>query len=246
MRESETETRSFYEREALGYDGRWGKPGGAYTAAAQASIVKELCSSWGGKRILEIGCGTGRFSALLYSVAGSLAVVDASLAMLRTTRELLARVGARTVEAYVNASAYGLPFDCGSFDAVASINVFSHLGCPLDALKEAARVLAPSGRLLVNFPNGRGYFLPVALAVNARRKALGRRVFSAWYSPGTILRMIGAAGYEVVSMRGHVHVPVWLDVPIARSVLRVLDRASRDSWLARYAPIWFVQCRKAS
>jgi ubiquinone/menaquinone biosynthesis C-methylase UbiE len=191
-----------------------------------------------------VGCGTGRFSTLLSSLGVRLTLVDISLAMLHITKSELSRLNTQNVGGHINASIYDLPFDDGSFQAVLSINVFSHLSYPLEALKELARVLAPGGLYLFNFPNLYSYFFLPAMVVNSRRKSLGKDVFSAWYKPGAVLNMLYKTGYEVLSIKGHVHIPRWLDMPLARSVLRFLDHRSRASWLSRYAPIWFLECRK--
>jgi ubiquinone/menaquinone biosynthesis C-methylase UbiE len=244
MREAESETRSFYNGDASHYDQRWKTAGGRYTAKVQANIVKEVCYRWEGKSVLEVGCGTGRFSALLSSLGARLVLVDISPAMLHITKDTLGKREAQNVEGYINASVYDLPFDDGSFQAALSINVFSHLSHPLKALKELARVLAPGGLCLVNFPNLYSYFFVPAMVVNSRCKPLGKDVFSVWHRPGSILDMLHKTGYEVLGIKGHVHIPRWLDMPIARSVLRFLDHRSRASWLSRYAPIWFLECRK--
>jgi ubiquinone/menaquinone biosynthesis C-methylase UbiE len=244
MHEAEGETHLFYNEDASRYDQRWETPGGRYTAKVQADIVKEVCYRWAGKSVLEAGCGTGRFSALLSSIGVRLTVVDISPAMLCITRSQLSKLKAQNVEGHINASIYALPFDDESFQAVLSINVFSHLNYPLIALKELARVLAPGGLCLVNFPNLCSYFFLPAMVVNSRRKSLGKDVFSVWYRPRSVLNMLHQTGYEVLGIKGHVHIPRWLDMPLARSVLRFLDHRSRDSWLSRYAPIWFVECRK--
>lgn len=246
MRDVESKTRSFYNKDAKYYDERWGTPGGEHTATVQADIVREVCYSWRGKSVLEVGCGTGRFSTLLSSIGTRLTIVDISYAMLDATRIKIRDMEVRNVEGYVNSSIYDLPFDSASFQSILSINVFSHLENSVSALNELARVLVPGGHFLVSFPNLYSYFLIPALAVNARHKSLGKEVFSVWYRPESILSMLHESGYEILSIKGHVHIPRWLDMSIARPVLRFLDRKSRSSWLNRYAPLWFVECRKSS
>ncbi|QXJ20816.1 class I SAM-dependent methyltransferase [Actinomadura graeca] len=93
----------------------------------------------GVSRVLDIGCGEGALTAAL--PAGPpflLAGVDASATMLR------AHPGPR-----VRADAVRLPFRDGSFDAAVAVNVLWHLGEPRLALREARRVLAPGGLLIV-------------------------------------------------------------------------------------------------
>jgi SAM-dependent methyltransferase len=58
--------------------------------------------------------------------------------------------GAR--EADIAASADRLPLEDGSFDAALCTQVLEHLAEPIDALREAHRVLRPGGPLLVTVP----------------------------------------------------------------------------------------------
>jgi ubiquinone/menaquinone biosynthesis C-methylase UbiE len=94
-----------------------------------------------GARVLELGCGTGRLSqALEQRALARVWAVDAS-------EKMVARAKALGVNARV-ARAEALPFKRGWFDAaVARMTV--HLLDRPRAFAEAARVLAPSGRLVI-------------------------------------------------------------------------------------------------
>lgn len=97
-----------------------------------------------GRRVLDLGCGTGRLSAAL---AGQKVAqvwgVDASEAMLAVAREKLpASVGLK------QARAEDLPFRDGWFDR-AVMWLVVHLVDRPAAFVEVARVLAPDGRLAV-------------------------------------------------------------------------------------------------
>ena len=95
----------------------------------------------GGRRVLEVGCGTGRLAAALGERAGAdVTAVDASPAMVERARAL--GVDARA------ARAEALPFPDASFDAVV-MRMVVHLVDRPAALAEAARVLRPGGTLAV-------------------------------------------------------------------------------------------------
>ncbi len=94
-----------------------------------------------GRRVLEIGCGTGRLAeALAERERARVFAVDASSAMVERAR-------ARGVNARV-ARAEALPFKPGWFD-VAVMRMVLHLVDRPRALAQAARVLAPAGRLVI-------------------------------------------------------------------------------------------------
>ena len=94
-----------------------------------------------GERVLEIGCGTGRLAEALDEQAiARVWAVDAS-------SEMVARAKSLGVNARV-ARAEALPFKRGWFDA-AVFRMVVHLVDRPRALAEAARILAPAGRLVI-------------------------------------------------------------------------------------------------
>jgi SAM-dependent methyltransferase len=97
-----------------------------------------------GRRVLDIGCGTGRFTAPLAERGIARAWgVDASPEMLAVAREKLPEsVGLKL------GRAEDLPFRDGWFDR-AVMWLVAHLVDRPAALRDAARVLVPDGRLAV-------------------------------------------------------------------------------------------------
>ncbi len=95
----------------------------------------------GGRRVLDVGCGTGRFAAQLSSQARVWAV-DESPQMLEVAR---ARApGVRFKQASVDA----LPFKAGWFERATMWLVIHLVERPV-AYAELRRVLAPGGRLVI-------------------------------------------------------------------------------------------------
>jgi 2-polyprenyl-6-hydroxyphenyl methylase/3-demethylubiquinone-9 3-methyltransferase len=95
----------------------------------------------GGLRILDLGCGKGRFARALDDLGAKVVGMDLSAAMLS---------GAAGLER-VRATARRLPFRNGSFDAVIVVEVFEHIDPPFRraAIAEARRVLRPGGTLAI-------------------------------------------------------------------------------------------------
>lgn len=101
-----------------------------------------------GMHVLDVGCGTGddvRAIAEIVGAHGHVAGVDPSRAMIEEAR---AR-GVPPNASFELGSAYGLPFDDASFDAVRAERVFQHLGDPEKAARELKRVLRPGGTALL-------------------------------------------------------------------------------------------------
>jgi len=95
------------------------------------------------KRTLDLGCGEGRLSRDLKALGHTLVAVDASPTMLGAVREADSEL-----EAHL-ADAAALPFDDGAFDLVVAFMSLQDMDDLRGAVREAGRVLEPSGRLCV-------------------------------------------------------------------------------------------------
>ena len=141
------------------------------TRSASPSVVRLLSDRLRGapgRRLADLGGGTGNYSAALRDEDGfEPLVVDVSRPML----ERAAAKGLATLEADVQE----LPFPDASFDAVTLISMIHHVPDRRAAFAEARRVLRPGGRLahkgfvreqgdvfwpLDYFPSTRGWFEP--------------------------------------------------------------------------------------
>jgi len=236
---------SFYEAEANAYDRkRWSSEAGRRMDQNQRAIVCELAGDCRGKRVLEIGPGTGRFSVELAQSGANLYLTDIASNMLRVTRQRLGEIRLCERSYLVQAEIGSLPFPTGSFDLGVAINVFSHLDDPNRSLSEAARVLRPGGALVVNFPNLWSFYLPIGLIVNLRKRAMLRDVYSHWYSVVEIRRTCELIGLELQRLVGHVHFPNNWGNALVLPLLTNLDRISRDSLLRYFAPTVFIKAVK--
>jgi SAM-dependent methyltransferase len=92
-------------------------------------------------RVLEVGCGTGRWLALLDAAGHDVAGIEPS-------EQMLARAQARVKADLRHGAAEALPWPEGCFDRVICINALHHLTDPPRAVREAFRVLRPGGRLV--------------------------------------------------------------------------------------------------
>jgi ubiquinone/menaquinone biosynthesis C-methylase UbiE len=102
----------------------------------------------GCKRILDAGCGNGRYTRFLLRQADPDALItgfDYSLGMLQRARQRLGSDRATQVAADLTR----LPYADASFDAVVCGWVLEHLPDPRPGLGELARVLQPGGMLLL-------------------------------------------------------------------------------------------------
>ena len=97
---------------------------------------------------LDVGTGTGRILELMAPRVAQALGVDLSHEMLELARVRLEAAGHRHCQVR-HGDMYSLPFANRSFDAVVFHMVLHYADNPAAALAEAARVLRPSGRLVV-------------------------------------------------------------------------------------------------
>ncbi len=98
--------------------------------------------------LLDCGTGTGRMLELLSAHADRAIGVDLSPAMLSVARANLDRAGIRNAQLR-QGDIYALPVERNSCDLAIVHQVLHYLDDPARALREAARALVPSGRLIV-------------------------------------------------------------------------------------------------
>ncbi|HUS07055.1 MAG TPA: class I SAM-dependent methyltransferase, partial [Bryobacteraceae bacterium] len=97
----------------------------------------------GPERILEAGCGTGRWLESLASYSGYLCGIDSSFGMLQKAREKPGST--RLSVAHANA----LPFRNGSFDLIFCVNAIHHFDNPEMFVLKARELLTQEGVLAI-------------------------------------------------------------------------------------------------
>lgn len=115
----------------------------AYLNSFEKDKVREILGDVAGKKILDVGAGTGRLSVLLSKKGADVTALDLSEEMLKVlskkNRKIKTSVG----------DAESLPFTENSFDIVVSAFLIVHLKEPRYFFDEAYRVLKDGGHLLV-------------------------------------------------------------------------------------------------
>jgi SAM-dependent methyltransferase len=186
------------------------------------ALHARLCDSLSGidGRILDAGCGTGGFLAVLRVRRPDLICFgmewDAQAAY--RARE---KSGALIAQGSINA----LPLASNSFDAIVNADVLCHAAvAPAAALAELKRVLKPGGRLVVNMPAYQWM-----LSAHDRRVHNVRR-----QTASTTAGMLHEAGFEKVRAR------YWNGLLLPLMVLqrKILARGDAASDVTPFPP-WF-------
>jgi ubiquinone/menaquinone biosynthesis C-methylase UbiE len=128
-----------YDQLAPTYDRRYMGGRRSGTAAALTKLARQVAA----ERVLEVGCGTGRWLAELKAGVPAVWGLDLSTGMLEQAqgRALSGRL--------VRGRACHLPFANRAFDLVYCVNAIHHFGRPQEFIAEASRLLFPGGVLAI-------------------------------------------------------------------------------------------------
>lgn len=140
-------------------------------------LLQVLLEGAPGRRVVDVGAGSGTFAHRLERLGFDVTAVDASAETIRR----LAGMGVKAVLA----DAVRLPFEDASFEAAVAAEVLEHIADDVAALTEIARVVRPGGVVAVSVPSGR-------TGASDRWAGHERR-----YSRDSLLEACGRAGLSV-------------------------------------------------
>ncbi len=155
-------------------------------------------------RVLEVGCGAGRFLRAVGAARPDLALtgVDVSRSALAALASLAPAIETRIV------TQTALPARDGEFDAVLLLDVLEHVDDPARMLAEIHRVLVPGGVLHAHVPceadpRSLWRWLPGQRGAGAWKRRFGGHVQR--FRRRELLAQIDAAGFELLRERGSLH-----------------------------------------
>lgn len=119
--------------------------------SADALVEEALVAALGDEplgQLLDVGTGTGRIAEIFATRAARVVALDKSPAMLRLARARLQHLGGERVE-MIQGDFTSLPLPAASMDTVLFHQVLHFAQNPAEALREAARVTRPGGRVAI-------------------------------------------------------------------------------------------------
>jgi ubiquinone/menaquinone biosynthesis C-methylase UbiE len=174
-----------------------------------------------GKRLLDVGCGSGAFLRRAAKHGAIVSGLDAAAGLVAITRKRVPDADLRIGDLS------RLPFDRGTFDIVTGINAFPEAADPVAALAEARRVLRSGGRVVaVTWGSAERSDAAAHLtAINPLLPPVGELMPSpfgypfAYAEPLMLTRLVEAAGF--VRAAEHEVTSTW-DYPDLTALLRGL------------------------
>lgn len=165
-----------------------------------------------GKKVLEVGSGTGRIS-------GEIIQHNAHLMVLDIGENLVRQVTERTGCEGVVGDACRLPFDNDFFDGVISSECIEHTTNPVSAIQEMCRVCRPGGVVCITSPNKLWY--PV-LWLSVKTGIRKFRGIENWLFPTNVHSVMKNCGFGRFRISGCHCWPFQLK--LTRPLLRWIDQ----------------------
>jgi ubiquinone/menaquinone biosynthesis C-methylase UbiE len=125
---------------AEAYEDKRFSGGGQLIDQREKRAVLEALSPAEGRDVLEVACGTGRFTALLAEQGADVVGMDISAAMLQQAREKARSLGVDDHLGFLRGDAARLPFPDDHFDTVFAMRFFHLADRPASFLSEMRRV----------------------------------------------------------------------------------------------------------
>jgi SAM-dependent methyltransferase len=179
-------------------------------AARRALLLAEVER---GERVLDLGCGAGRFLAVLREAGAEAVGVELAQAAAERARANVPGADVRLV-----GEDGSLPLGHGEVDLVWCSEVLEHVPDVGHLLLEARRVLRRGGRLLLTVPfHGRLQAAAIALTrFDAHFDPLGQHV--RFFTARSLARTLDAAGYAPVAIGARGGPPLARRMLTARAV----------------------------
>lgn len=126
------------------FDSRWG----SYAFAIERDALLDALGPLDGKRVLDVGCGSGRFTAAFEAAGAQVTGVDADPAMLEIARR-------RTGAELLHGDGRALPLPDDGFDVAVAVTLLEFADRAEQVVDELVRVTRPGGRIAVATLNPR-------------------------------------------------------------------------------------------
>ena len=207
-----------------------------YTPEITRTITSQLGVQ--GKRVLEIGVGTGGDSSMLAKLGANVHIIDFSRKALILAISTATETQVEMVA--TECDARHLPFESDSFDLVFHQGFLEHFEDPIPLIVEQNRVLKQGGYVLIDVPQK--YNLYTSVKHRAMRQ--GQWEYGGWeteFTYGDLCRRLRSLGFRVIDAYGRGYYPrlFYMLRHLHKAEERVLPRRLVPRWVwQRYDTFW--------
>ena len=201
---------------------------------ANLEVLLSYLGEPGGKRVIEIGCGSGFVTLALAKKGALCSLLDISPVALQNAASAFERAGLPKPPC-IQADALQSSLPAGAYDLVWNGGVIEHFFDEGKALliKEMVRICAPGGTVVILVPNRLCWQLQLRQAWQKMRKTW-KYGFEDDMSPGRLRRMARKLGFTNADTYAFNPVARWHFIPYARRILarlrsETLERHTRRS-----------------
>ena len=192
---------AWHERIASRFDARY-REGKRFKERFRvwSELIRDHCEP--GMDAVDLGCGSGVFTALLAARARRVYAIDGSAAMLAITRRHLSGQGLRNVEVVESRLEAFLDNTGPEFDLAVCSSVVEYLDHPDEFLDSCRDALKPGGILLISMPNGASWYRALeawAFALTGFPRYYG--CVKSIIPPETWVKRLHNRGFDIVEYR---------------------------------------------
>lgn len=172
---------------------RFSGPIGRLVADTQEEAIRSFLAPVEGRRILDVGTGTGRAAIALAKRGAHVTGVDASEQMLQVAERRAREAGVRV--AFVRGDAHRLEFPDRSVDDVVCLRVLMHTPDWRRSLSELCRVA--DRRVVIDYPSRRSFALLQSMARRAASPLVRNVEAYRVMSPRAVSAALRGCGFRV-------------------------------------------------
>lgn len=176
-------------------------------------------------RILDIGCGTGRFLDVALEAGWNAEGVEIERRCVEDARARGLTIHDRLFRAP--------DFDTRAVDVLSCWDVFEHVGDPRGLVREMAAALAPGSVMLISVPNVDS--LAVRILHEASTQFCGYSHVN-YFGAATLRRLLEEAGLRILHLESYIS-----EVYVVNAHLRALEPGREESLLPFLTPDWIHQ-----
>ena len=235
-----------YNKSAGQYDEiRFSGLAGAWSHRRQTEVLLKLIPDIQGKKVLEIGAGTGRVTRCLVEAGAHVVATDISPEMLAVAKDRISDAALTHMTEFKLFNIFEPFIEHGEYDYIVALNVLSRLSNPQLAIMNVSKSMSSKCQFIFSFNNLSSVLMPFGLLVNALGKSLSRDVTSRWYTSAQIERFCDNASLDIHDWGGNHYVPSPQFLYFTLPLFRFFDRLISTRF-PQWSPSVFAVTQKSS